>query len=206
MYAVIDSGGKQYRVALGDRLKVESLKAEPGAKINLENVLMVADAGDIKVGTPHLDTAVEATVIGHGRGKKVRIFKMRRRKGSRQHAGHRQNFTELEITRIGEAKAEPAEPKTKEVAQAPESDAEEPKPTAPEATAAKDDLTQISGIGPVIVDKLNTIGITSLEQIAAFTEEDIERINGELNFKGRIERDDWVGQAQQLLKESEKES
>ncbi len=204
MYAVIDTGGKQHRVMLGDRLKVESLKAEPGSKINLENVLMVADEGDIKVGTPHLDTAVEATIIGHGRGKKVRIFKMRRRKGSRQHAGHRQNYTELEITRIGGAKAKPAKPKTEKTAQAPEAEAQKPKPAAPEATAAKDDLTQINGIGPVIVDKLNGIGITSLEQIAAFTDEDSERINGELNFKGRIERDDWVGQAKQLIKDSKK--
>jgi large subunit ribosomal protein L21 len=204
MYAVIDNGGKQYRVALGDRLKVESLKAEPGAKINLENVLMVADEGDIEVGTPHLDTAVEATVIGHGRGKKVRIFKMRRRKGSRQHAGHRQNYTELEITRIGGAKAEPAKPKTEKAAPAPEPESGEPEPEAPAAATAKDDLTQISGVGPAIVDKLNAIGITSLEQIAAFSKEDIERVNGELNFKGRIERDDWVGQAKQLLKESKK--
>ncbi len=204
MYAVIDTGGKQHRVMLGDRLKVESLKVEPGAKINLENVLMVADEGDIKVGTPHLDTAVEATVIGHGRGKKVRIFKMRRRKGSRQHAGHRQNYTELEITRIGGAKVKPAKPKTEKTAQAPEPEAEKPKPAAPEATAAKDDLTQINGVGPVIVDKLNGIGINSLEQIAALTEQDIERINGELNFKGRIERDDWVGQAKRLIKESKK--
>ncbi len=200
MYAVIDNGGKQYRVALGDRLKVESLKAEPGAKINLERVLMVAGEGDLEVGTPHLDTAVEATVIGHGRGKKVRIFKMRRRKGSRQHAGHRQNYTELEITRIGDAQAAPAEPQAETAAPAPETEVLEPQPAAPEAAAAEDDLTQITGVGPAIVDKLNAIGITSLTQIAALTEEDIERVNGELSFKGRIERDDWVGQAKQLLK------
>ncbi len=204
MYAVIDTGGKQHRVALGDRLKVESLKAEPGAKINLENVLMVADEGDIKVGTPHLDTAVEATVIGHGRGEKVRIFKMRRRKGSRQHAGHRQNYTELEITRIGGAKAKPTTPKTEKTEQALESESEQLKSAAPEATTAADDLTQINGVGPVIVDKLKSIGITSLEQIAGFTEEDIDRVNGDLNFKGRIERDDWVEQAKKLLKEGKK--
>lgn len=201
MYAVINSGGKQYRVTLGERFKVESLQAEPGAKINLENVLMVADGADIEVGTPHLDTAVEATVIGHGRGKKVRIFKMRRRKGSRQHAGHRQNYTELEITRIGDAEAKPVPPKAEKAGQAAEPEPEKPAPAAPAATAAPDDLTQLNGVGPVIVDKLNAIGITSLEQIAAFTDEDIERVNGELNFKGRIERDDWVGQAKQLLQE-----
>lgn len=203
MYVVIDNGGKQYRVTLGDRLKVESLKAEPGAKINLENVLMMAEEGDIKVGAPHLDTVVEATVIGHGRGKKVRIFKMRRRKGSRQHAGHRQNYTELEITRIGDAKAEPAQPKSKKAAPAPAPKPEKPEPVAQQAVATAEDLTQINGVGAVIVDKLNAIGITSLAQIAAFTDDDIERIDGELNLKGRIKRDDWVGQAKQLSNESE---
>lgn len=100
MYAVIESGGKQYRVTLGDRLKVESLKLDPGSKLSLDKVLLVADEGDIKVGGPYLGSKVEATVIGHGRGEKVRIFKLRRRKNSRQQAGHRQNFTELEIISI----------------------------------------------------------------------------------------------------------
>lgn len=100
MYAVIQSGGKQYRVTVGDRLKVESLKLDPGSKLSLDNVLLVADGEDVEVGGPNLSTKVEATVVGHGRGEKVRIFKLRRRKNSRQQAGHRQNFTELEIVSI----------------------------------------------------------------------------------------------------------
>lgn len=100
MYAVIESGGKQYRVAIGDRLKVETLKLDPGSKLSLDKVLLLADEGDIKVGGPYLGSKVEATVIGHGRGEKVRVFKLRRRKNSRQQAGHRQNFTELEIISI----------------------------------------------------------------------------------------------------------
>ena len=100
MYAVIESGGKQYRVAVGDRLKVESLNLDPGSKLNLEKVLFLADGNDIGVGTPYVSTRVEALVVGHGRGKKVRIFKLRRRKNSRQRVGHRQNFTELEIVSI----------------------------------------------------------------------------------------------------------
>ena len=204
MYAVIDNGGKQYRVMLGDRLKVESIKAEPGAKISLDRVLMVVDEADVKVGAPHLDTAVEATVIGHGRGKKVRIFKMRRRKNSRQHAGHRQNYTELEITRIGVVAAKPKPVKATTDKSKAASSKHDASPKATKAgksaeAATADDLTQINGIGPVIVEKLNGIGITTFTQLAALTEEDIERINEQLNLKGRIERDNWIGQAKRLI-------
>ena len=101
MYAVIKSGGKQYRVAVGDVLRVESLSAESGATVELEDVLMVADGDNIQVGSPTLDTKVTATVRGHGRGDKVNVFKFRRRKNYRRTQGHRQNYTELEITAIG---------------------------------------------------------------------------------------------------------
>jgi len=100
MYAVIESGGKQYKVAIGDRLKVESLDLVPGASVDLESVLFLRDGDDVKVGSPFLGSTVTATVVGHGRGEKIRIFKMRRRKNSRQRTGHRQNFTELEIVSI----------------------------------------------------------------------------------------------------------
>lgn len=100
MYAVIESGGKQYRVAIGDRLKVESLAAEPGQTIDLDQVLLVAGGDKTEIGTPGADTKVEATVLGHGRGPKVRIFKLRRRQNSRTRGGHRQNYTELQITSI----------------------------------------------------------------------------------------------------------
>ena len=101
MYAVFKTGGKQYRVAPGDVLRVEKLSAEAGDTINIDKVLMVADGDNINVGTPHLDGAsVSAKVRAHGRDKKVHIFKMRRRKDSRLQAGHRQHFTEIEITAI----------------------------------------------------------------------------------------------------------
>ncbi len=101
MYAVIESGGKQYRVALGDRLRVETLVAEAGSTVELDKVLAVAGDDGLRVGTPHLEaTTVTATVVGHGRGKKIRVFKMKRRKNYRRTQGHRQNFTELEITAI----------------------------------------------------------------------------------------------------------
>lgn len=111
MYAVIESGGKQYKVAIGDRLKVETLKLDPGASVDLEQVLFLADGDDIKVGSPYVGSAVTAKVLGHGRGEKIHVFKMRRRKNSRQRTGHRQNFTEIEIVSIDGKTAEPtAEP------------------------------------------------------------------------------------------------
>ncbi|MGE5945248.1 MAG: 50S ribosomal protein L21 [Betaproteobacteria bacterium] len=101
MYAVIKTGGKQYRVSAGEKLKVESLPAEVGAEITLDQVLMVADGDNVRMGTPTVSGAsVKATVVGHGRGEKVKIFKMRRRKHYQKHQGHRQNYTELKIDSI----------------------------------------------------------------------------------------------------------
>ncbi len=101
MYAVIKTGGKQYRVAAGDKLRVETLNAAEGDSIELDNVLMVADGDDVKVGAPTVEGAtVSATVRAHGRGKKIEIVKFRRRKHYRKQQGHRQNYTELEITAI----------------------------------------------------------------------------------------------------------
>lgn len=102
MYAVIVSGGKQYRVAVGDVVRVEKLAVDAGASVSLDKVLLIADNDEVRVGTPLLSgSAVAATVKAHGRGEKIRIFKMRRRKHYRKHAGHRQDYTDLEITHIG---------------------------------------------------------------------------------------------------------
>jgi large subunit ribosomal protein L21 len=101
MYAVIKTGGKQYRVSAGGKLKVESLPAEVGSEITLDQVLMVGEGDSVKMGTPILAGAsVKATVLSHGRGEKVRIFKMRRRKHYRKSQGHRQNYTEIQISGI----------------------------------------------------------------------------------------------------------
>ena len=101
MYAVIKTGGKQYRVEVGSKLKVETLIAEAGSDIQLDQVLMVADGETVSAGTPFLNQAkVSATVVGHGRHDKIRIFKMRRRKHYRKQQGHRQNYTEIQITGI----------------------------------------------------------------------------------------------------------
>lgn len=101
MYAVVKTGGKQYRVAAGEKLKIEQIPADVGAEVLLDKVLMVGEGDQVKIGTPFLDgTAVKATVIAHGRGPKVKIFKMRRRKHYQRHQGHRQNYTEVRIDSI----------------------------------------------------------------------------------------------------------
>ena len=101
MHAVIKTGGKQYRVAPGDTVKVETLAAEVGQQITLSDVLAVSNGDDVKVGSPYVaGAAVVATVVGHGRHDKVTIFKMQRRKHYQKHQGHRQNFTELRIDSI----------------------------------------------------------------------------------------------------------
>lgn len=101
MYAVIKTGGKQYRVTQGQVLRVEKLEQEVGASVDLPEVLMVADGDEFKIGAPHVEGGmVTATVKGHGREKKVHILKFRRRKHHMKHQGHRQYYTELEITGI----------------------------------------------------------------------------------------------------------
>ena len=103
MYAVIKTGGKQYRVSPGENVKIEQLAADVGATIVLDQVLMVADGEAVKVGTPTLAGAkVSATVVSHGRGPKIRIFKMRRRKHYQKTQGHRQNYTEIRVDAINQ--------------------------------------------------------------------------------------------------------
>jgi large subunit ribosomal protein L21 len=101
MYAVIKTGGKQYRVAAGEKIKVEQIPAEVGAEITLDQVLMVGEGESVKIGAPLVAGAtVTAKVLAQGRHAKVKIFKMRRRKHYQKHQGHRQYFTELEISGI----------------------------------------------------------------------------------------------------------
>lgn len=101
MYAVISTGGKQYKVAAGEKVKVELLAADVGQEIVIDQVLAVGSGADLKVGTPLVGGAsVTATVVAHGRHPKLRIFKMRRRKHYRKQAGHRQGYTELQISAV----------------------------------------------------------------------------------------------------------
>lgn len=102
MYAVIKTGGKQYRVAPGEKIKIEQIPADVGAQIVLDQVLMVSNGDAVQLGNPLVAGAkVSVTVLGHGRGEKIKIFKMRRRKHYQKTQGHRQNYTEVRVDSIG---------------------------------------------------------------------------------------------------------
>lgn len=231
MFAVLKTGGKQYKVSTGDTLRVEKLDATAGETVQFNDILMVGD----QVGAPFVaDAGVQAEVIDQIKGPKtIKFVKRRRKHSSKRTRGHRQQLTLVRVTDILEkgagksgvkaavggagvavvaasaakaskpakaekAPAKKAEPKKAETAKA------EPKKAAPKKKAAAksegDDLTRISGVGPVIVKKLHNLGVTTFAQIAAWTEEDIAAMDEQLNFKGRIERDDWLKQAAELAK------
>jgi large subunit ribosomal protein L21 len=104
MYAVIKTGGKQYKVAPGEKLKVEQIPADVGAEVILDQVLMIGEGESVRLGQPTVAGAtVKATVVSHGRGEKIKIFKMRRRKHYQKRQGHRQNFTEIRISAVNAA-------------------------------------------------------------------------------------------------------
>lgn len=207
MFAVIKTGGKQYTVAADDLLKVEKLDAEAGSTVTFDEVLMVGNGTDTTVGAPVVEGAsVVAEVVEQGRGRKIIIFKKRRRQNSRRRNGHRQSYTLVKVTDILTGGAKPAKKAAPKKAAAKKAEPkEEAKAAADEAAplftapeGAKDDLKKISGVGPVLEGKLNALGITTYEQIVNFSAEDIARVDDVLNFKGRIERENWVEQAKEL--------
>lgn len=117
MYAIIKTGGKQYKVAPGDVIRIEKLSAAEGESIAFDQVLMLADGEKVQVGTPLLaGQTVGASVLRHGRGNKIEIIKFRRRKHHRKQTGHRQDFTEVTITNVGGKTAEPKAPVKKQAA------------------------------------------------------------------------------------------
>lgn len=211
MYAVVKTGGKQYRVSPGDTLRVELLSADEGEEITLDQVLMMNGGDAVTIGTPLVENAsVTAKVLQHGRAKKVEIIKFRRRKHHQKRTGHRQHFTEIEITGINgkgvSASAPAKKAPAKKAAPAPAEEA--PKAAAPTGTlkfmdapqGEPDNLKDILGVGPVLEKALNGLGIYHFSQIAAFTPADIEAVEAETNFPGRIERDEWIKQAAELAK------
>lgn len=121
MYAVIKTGGKQYKVAAGEKLKIEKLAGDVGSKVVIDKVLMIADGDNTTIGAPLIAGAtVNATVLSHGRADKVMIFKFRRRKHYRKTQGHRQSYTEIQIGEIlaaGQAAAKPAKAKAAKAAE-----------------------------------------------------------------------------------------
>lgn len=218
MFAVMKTGGKQYKVAADDVVKIERLEGEAGDTVSFENVLMVGGDDGVTVGAPFVEGAtVVGEVVDQGRGRKIIIFKKRRRQNSRRKNGHRQYFTSVRITDILVGGAKPKATK-KAAPKKDQAKAEKPaaKKAAPKAAAAAgavaagalfaaqegepDDLKLISGVGPVLEKKLHGLGITKFAQVAAFTAEDIAKVDDALSFKGRIERDNWLDQAAELAK------
>ena len=209
MFAVLKTGGKQYKVQSGDVLRVEKLAADAGETIQFNDVLMLG--GDTTVlGAPTVaGAAVQATVIDQIKGEKLIHFVKRRRKhSSKRTKGHRQKLTLVRITDIlasgGEATGVKAAVGAGSVsASAEAAPAAKPakKAATPAAAAGADDLKLLSGVGPALEKKLHEAGVTTFAQIAAWTEEDIAAMDEKLSFKGRIEREGWVAQAQAKLAE-----
>lgn len=221
MFAVMKTGGKQYKVQSGDTLRVEKLAADAGEKVQFNEVLMLG--GDkIVVGAPLVaGAAVQAEVVDQIKGDKVINFVKRRRKhSSKRTKGHRQKLTLLKITEILASGADKsgvkaavgagsvaavavaavaAKPAKKAAAPKAEAKTEAPK-AAKKAAAGADDLKQLSGVGPALEKKLHEAGVTTFAQIAAWNADDIAAMDEKLSFKGRIEREGWVDQAKALAK------
>ena len=200
MFAVIKTGGKQYRVTPEDKFTIERIPGEAGDLVTLNEVLMVGST----IGAPFVSGAsVSVEIVEQTRGKKVISFKKRRRQNSKRTRGHRQDLTMIRVAEIltdgkapsGKAAAKPQKDDAAEVVvETPET----PMFTAPEGD--NDKLTKIKGIGPVAEKQLNAQGITTFAQIAAFTDEDIARIDAGMPFSA-AQISDWREQAKTLAAE-----
>ncbi|MBZ9844955.1 50S ribosomal protein L21 [Mesorhizobium sp. CA5] len=227
MFAVIKTGGKQYRVAANDLLKIEKLEAKVGDIVEIGNVLAHGEGENVTFGAPFVDGAlVTAEVVEQGKNRTVIAFKKRRRQNSRRKIGHRQLLTTV---RIAEILLGGAKPSKKAAAKAPEAKAEvaaeakaeaapkeakakkEPKSEAASGEEAKaaplfkapkgepDDLTVIKGIGPVAAKDLAEQGIVTFAQLAKLTDKDVAKIDEHMPFSADQIKD-WREQAKELAK------
>ncbi|MBO6901073.1 MAG: 50S ribosomal protein L21 [Rhizobiaceae bacterium] len=225
MFAVIKTGGKQYRVAADDTLNIERVAGEVGDIVEIGNVLAFGDGDKVTIGTPFVDGAlVTAEVIEQGRGPKVIAFKKRRRQNSRRKRGHRQLLTTVRISEILTGGAKPSKKAASKPAAAKKDEAPakkaEAKPAAEKKAAPKaeakaetaaaaplfkapkgepEDLTQIKGIGPVAAGQLIEQGITTFAQIAKLSDKDIAKIDEAMPFSAD-QISDWREQAKELAK------
>ena len=228
MFAVLKTGGKQYKVQSGDMLRVEKLAADAGEKVQFNDILMLGGKKPV-LGTPMVaGAAVQAEVVDQIKGDKIINFVKRRHKHSSQRIkGHRQKLTLVKITDIlssgaeasgikaavgagsvpAAAPAAPAKKPAKAKAEKAPAPAKAPaakkaaKPAKAEAApVAADDLKKLTGVGPALEKKLIAAGITSYAQIAAWTDADVAAIDEQLSFKGKIEREGWIDQAKELAK------
>lgn len=215
MFAVLKTGGKQYKVQSGDVLRVEKLAANAGETVQFNDILMLGGDAPV-VGVPFVAGAgVQAEVIDQIKGEKTINFVKRRRKhSSKRTKGHRQQLTLLRVTDIlanGADKtgvqAAVGAGSVAGVAVAAAAASEKPakaakakpaKAAKADAPAGADDLKKLSGVGPALEKKLHENGVTTFAQIAAWTDADIAEMDEKLSFKGRIEREGWVAQAKDL--------
>lgn len=222
MYAVIKTGGKQYKVSEGDILRVEKFGAETGDVVSFDEVLMIGGEGDSLVGSPMVDGAqVTANVLDLRKDKKILVFKKRRRQNYRRKKGHRQWIAVISVAEILKpgaksklsakaktAKTDAPAPVAKADKSAPAPKKAEANAAAPKKEAAKaapksnDDLTTLTGVGPAFAKKLNEAGVTSFAQVAGWTAAEIDRLDGEISgLKTKAEKGDWVAEAKKLAGE-----
>ena len=204
MFAVIKTGGKQYRVAANDVLTIEKLEGAAGDTVEFNEILMVGEGAGATVGAPFVDGAmVVAEVVEHGRARKVIAFKKRRRQNSKRTRGHRQHQTVVRIIDILTGGAKPSKKAAAKKDAAPKAEAPQAETAAaPLFKAPKgepDDLTAIKGIGPVAAGQLNEQGITTFAQIAKLSDKDITRIDEAMPFSAD-QISDWRDQAKALAK------
>jgi large subunit ribosomal protein L21 len=178
-FAIVESGGKQYRVIEGRSIEVDRLPVEAGKKFDIERILLMSDGDDVLVGTPLVsDILVKVTVVDHIKGPKIDRFKYRPKKRIRVRGGHRQHYTRLMVDFIGK----PGE----------ERKAETPKQA--ESKQEADDLVQIEGIGPKVSKTLSEAGISTFEALANTSVEDIQKILSDAGLK-MMDATSWPAQA-----------
>jgi large subunit ribosomal protein L21 len=176
-FAIVESGGKQYRAIEGRTIEVDRLPTDAGSKFEFERVLLMADGDDILVGTPTVsDILVKVTVVDHTKGPKIDRFKYRPKKRIRVRGGHRQQYTRLLIDFIGRP------------------DEERKAESKPEKVTEADDLTKIEGIGPKVSEALIEAGISTFEALSSATVEDIQKILTDAGLK-MMDATTWPQQA-----------
>jgi large subunit ribosomal protein L21 len=199
MFAVIKTGGKQYRVAANDLLKIEKVQGEVGDIVEIGHVLAHGEGDNVVIGAPFVEGAlVTAEVVEQGKNRTVIAFKKRRRQNSRRKIGHRQLLTTVRISEILTGGAKPS----KKAAAKAEAKTEAKAAAAPLFKAPKgepDDLTVIKGIGPVAAEQLKEQGITTFAQVAKLTDADVAKIDEAMPFSAD-QINDWREQAKELAK------
>ncbi len=227
MYAVIKTGGKQYRVAANQKILIEKLEGDAGDQVQFTDVLMLANGDTIDIGAPLVNgVTVVGEIAAQEKSATVYIFKKRRRKHYRRRNGHRQLLTSVTITEILTGGAKPAA-KAKAAKPAKADDSTDTDKSASKKPAAKseakaaaepatlmsadagasagasagkvDDISLIGGIGPKMHKILSDLGVATFAQIAAWTDADIEKMEEHIKPKGRIAREEWVDQAKELM-------